>query len=66
MGAAWFDYDNDGLLDLIVTNYTIWTPRRPTSAASMDRNAESIAVRRSIPALRRGSITTWATADSRM
>jgi len=24
--AAWFDYDNDGLLDLIVSNYTIWTP----------------------------------------
>jgi hypothetical protein len=25
--AAWFDYDNDGLLDLIVDNYTIWTPQ---------------------------------------
>ena len=24
--AAWFDYDNDGLLDLIVDNYTFWTP----------------------------------------
>jgi hypothetical protein len=24
--AAWFDYDNDGLLDLIVSNYTYWTP----------------------------------------
>lgn len=26
VGAAWFDFDNDGLLDLIVTNYTYWKP----------------------------------------
>ena len=25
--AAWFDYDNDGLLDLVMSNYTIWTPQ---------------------------------------
>jgi len=24
--AGWFDYDNDGRLDLLVTNYTTWTP----------------------------------------
>jgi enediyne biosynthesis protein E4 len=27
VAAAWFDYDNDGLLDLIVSNYTYWTPQ---------------------------------------
>jgi hypothetical protein len=26
VAAAWFDYDNDGLLDLVVSNYTLWTP----------------------------------------
>jgi len=26
--AAWFDYDNDGCLDLIVANYVDWSPER--------------------------------------
>jgi len=26
VAAAWFDYDNDGLLDLVVSEYTYWTP----------------------------------------
>ena len=27
VAAAWFDYDNDRLLDLIVSDYTFWTPK---------------------------------------
>jgi enediyne biosynthesis protein E4 len=26
--GAWFDYDKDGLLDLVVSNYTLWTPQQ--------------------------------------
>jgi hypothetical protein len=26
--GAWFDYDNDGLLDLVVSNYTLWTAEK--------------------------------------
>lgn len=26
--GAWFDADNDGLLDLVLSNYTIWTPQK--------------------------------------
>jgi hypothetical protein len=36
--AAWFDYDNDGLLDLVVSNYTLWTPDgdRPCSVRGVE------------------------------
>jgi len=36
VAAAWFDYDNDGLLDLIVSNYTIWTPGTDIRCAAED------------------------------
>ncbi len=26
--GAWFDYDNDGLLDLVLSDYTLWTPEK--------------------------------------
>ncbi|MCX6628120.1 MAG: CRTAC1 family protein [Candidatus Solibacter sp.] len=36
--AAWFDYDNDGLLDLIVSNYTIWTPQKDMRCLMNDKD----------------------------
>ena len=37
LGALWFDYDRDGLLDLFVANYVRWSPERTSSAASTAR-----------------------------
>ena len=32
--AAWFDYDNDGRLDLVIANYVDWSPDRNFRCAS--------------------------------
>jgi len=37
VAAAWFDYDNDGLLDLIISNYTLWTPQTDLRCSMGDK-----------------------------
>lgn len=37
ISAGWFDADNDGLLDLFVSNYVDWDPRSEPSCGSPER-----------------------------
>jgi hypothetical protein len=37
VGGAWFDADNDGLLDLVVADYTIWTPETDYQCADASK-----------------------------
>lgn len=37
--AAWFDYDNDGLLDLVLSNYTLWSPAEDRKCSVGDKEA---------------------------
>jgi hypothetical protein len=39
--AAWFDYDNDGLLDLVIANYVDWSPDRNFYCGSQGRGLRS-------------------------
>jgi hypothetical protein len=36
--AAWIDYDNDGLLDLVIADYTVWTPGTDRRCLRGDRD----------------------------
>jgi enediyne biosynthesis protein E4 len=38
VGGAWFDYDNDGMNDLVVANYTYWQPQ--TDRPCLNENKE--------------------------
>jgi hypothetical protein len=39
VGAAWFDYDNDRLPDLVVSDYTVWTPESDYECADSVKRA---------------------------
>lgn len=36
--GAWIDYDNDGLLDLFVSNYTLWNPKSDARCMMSDQD----------------------------
>jgi hypothetical protein len=65
VGAAWFDYDNDGRLDLLVTNYTTWTPDTDKECF-MAPDGMSTAVPRFTRVSHPDFTATWATAALKM
>ena len=42
--AAWFDYDNDGRLDLVIANYVDWSPERNFYCGDRVRACEAIVI----------------------
>ena len=63
VAAAWFDYDNDGLLDLIVDNLPYGRHRQTYAAPWVVQN--TTAIRDATRACHCASIAIWATASSR-
>ncbi|MBS1842366.1 MAG: CRTAC1 family protein [Acidobacteria bacterium] len=41
VAAAWVDYDNDGLLDLIVSNYCDWSPGKDPVCGGISENTRA-------------------------
>jgi len=37
VSAGWFDYDNDGWLDLFVANYVVWDPTKETRCGTTEQ-----------------------------
>ena len=63
--AAWFDFDNDGRLDLVIANYVDWKPETNTTAVTRARGCAAIAILTCTTGRRPRCITTTATAPSR-
>ena len=64
--AGWFDYDHDGKLDLLVTNYVQYDEDHPELCGDERPGYRSIAIRTISTEVPRSCTTTMATEHSRM